>query len=261
MILTQDQIKKFETDGFLVITNFLTAETCDILKHESDDLLKTSLANNTASVFSNDLESYQYMFESESKIHHFMDSDGKTVNKLGHAVHKNEEFHQITFSEPIRQIAKSLDFVEPIVLQSMVIFKFPGAEELGIHRDETFLYVEPSKTLGFWIALEDVTEDNSCLEFVPGSHLTNSNPQRWVRDGNKMKFISLNKETSICKDIPIKVPCPKGTLILISGQVIHKSGANTSTRSRYAYTFHIIETHETKFPESNWMSGKGEKLF
>jgi hypothetical protein len=38
------------------------------------------------------------------------------------------------------------------------------------HQDATFLYTEPVKLVGFWIALEDATLENGCLWFAPGSH-------------------------------------------------------------------------------------------
>lgn len=38
------------------------------------------------------------------------------------------------------------------------------------HQDSTFLYTDPMKLLGFWIALEDATLENGCMHFIPGSH-------------------------------------------------------------------------------------------
>ena len=38
----------------------------------------------------------------------------------------------------------------------------------------------------------------------------------------------------------VAAPVKKGSLVLIHGQVLHKSGANHS--SRHAYTFHMMET-------------------
>jgi len=40
------------------------------------------------------------------------------------------------------------------------------------HIDASFLYAEPLKLMGFWIALEDATPENGCLWFVKGSHKT-----------------------------------------------------------------------------------------
>jgi ectoine hydroxylase-related dioxygenase (phytanoyl-CoA dioxygenase family) len=38
------------------------------------------------------------------------------------------------------------------------------------HQDGTFLFNEPLKIMGVWIALEDATIENGCLWFIPGSH-------------------------------------------------------------------------------------------
>ncbi len=38
------------------------------------------------------------------------------------------------------------------------------------HQDGTFLFNEPLKIMGVWIALEDATLENGCLWFIPGSH-------------------------------------------------------------------------------------------
>ena len=55
---------------------------------------------------------------------------------------------------------------------SMYIFKqakFGSA--VPPHQDSTFLHTSPTQTVvGLWLALEDATEDNGCLWFIPGSH-------------------------------------------------------------------------------------------
>jgi hypothetical protein len=42
-----------------------------------------------------------------------------------------------------------------------------------------------------------------------------------------------------------------GTLVVIHGNVLHKSEANRSLKSRYIYTFHIIEG-DAIYDEKNW---------
>lgn len=49
--------------------------------------------------------------------------------------------------------------------------KFPIQFLVTSHQDATFLYTEPlGRVMGMWIALEDATENNGCLWFIPGSH-------------------------------------------------------------------------------------------
>lgn len=43
-----------------------------------------------------------------------------------------------------------------------------------------------------------------------------------------------------------------GTLVLIHGNILHKSEKNTSHKSRNIYTFHVIEGEE-KYDERNWL--------
>ena len=46
--------------------------------------------------------------------------------------------------------------------------------------------------------------------------------------------------------------CAAGTLVLIHGNVLHASERNTSGKSRFVYTFHVIEG-ESVYDERNWL--------
>jgi len=58
-------------------------------------------------------------------------------------------------------------------------------------------------------------------------------------------------EVSINDDDFVQVEVEAGSLVLIHGSVVHKSEANRSERSRYAYTFHIIEGN-AEYDTLNW---------
>ena len=45
----------------------------------------------------------------------------------------------------------------------------------------------------------------------------------------------------------------KGSLVLIHGQVLHKSEANLSSKPRHAYTFHMVETQGSEYSPMNWL--------
>ena len=44
-----------------------------------------------------------------------------------------------------------------------------------------------------------------------------------------------------------------GTLVLIHGNLLHKSEKNLSQKGRIIYTFHIIEGQDSKYDERNWL--------
>lgn len=56
-------------------------------------------------------------------------------------------------------------------------------------------------------------------------------------------------------------PVAKGSLVIIHGEVVHRSEPNKSTCSRHAYTFHVIETDGVKYSPENWLQVGAEKSF
>ena len=97
------------------------------------------------------------------------------LNKIGHGLHliPDSSFQRYTRSDPVRQLLQNLGWRDPVVPQSMYIFKQPRGVG-GIvhsHQDATFLYTDPYPTcIGLWLALDDATLENGCLWVRPGSH-------------------------------------------------------------------------------------------
>lgn len=44
-----------------------------------------------------------------------------------------------------------------------------------------------------------------------------------------------------------------GSLVLIHGNILHKSEKNLSQKGRIIYTFHVIEGQGTCYDEKNWL--------
>ena len=101
----------------------------------------------------------------ECKIH--------ALNKAGHGMHVQPgAFHEYTTSAKIRNLVQELGWVDPVVPQSMYIFKQKRVgSAVTSHQDSTFLYTTPKQScLGLWLALHDATITNGCLWVRPGSH-------------------------------------------------------------------------------------------
>uniref|UniRef100_A0A8C2HND0 Phytanoyl-CoA dioxygenase domain-containing protein 1 n=1 Tax=Cyprinus carpio TaxID=7962 RepID=A0A8C2HND0_CYPCA len=52
-----------------------------------------------------------------------------------------------------------------------------------------------------------------------------------------------------------------GGAVLIHGEVVHRSAANTSDASRHVYTFHIMESQNTIWSPENWLQPTEELPF
>lgn len=128
--------------------------------------------------------------------------------------------------------------------------------------------------MGFWIALEDATRENGCLSFAPGSHRRTPIRQRFVRtEGGGTGFERIEegdqegrwprgfehdeKDSSVDVDEEYELGEVKaGTLVLIHGNLLHKSERNLSQNGRMIYTFHVIDGEES-YDQRNWLQIPG----
>jgi len=118
--------------------------------------------------------------------------------------------------------------------------------------------------VGFWYALEDATKENGCLSFAAGSHKRAAVKNRFVRVSEGGTGFIDNEGSQFPRDAEREDGTEEeeeqytlgevkaGTLVLIHGNLLHKSEKNTSLKSRNIYTFHVIEG-ENEYDERNWL--------
>lgn len=267
MRLTSQELADYKRAGFLVLADFVKAATCDELRARAGEMVSDFDPRGVAAIFSTHEQNRlanDYFLESAGKIHFFFEEDAflpdgtlkqnkeQSINKIGHALHDLDPiFNRFSRTPELRQLAADLELVDPLLLQSMYIFKQPRiGGEVGCHQDSTFLYTEPQNIIGLWFALEDATLENGCLWAIPGGHRLGLK-QRWRRGVSGMHFETFNSEPWLeDKLVPLEVR--KGSLILLHGLLPHKSLANRSARSRHAYTLHLIDANSTYAPD-NWL--------
>uniref|UniRef100_A0A1I7YFU6 Phytanoyl-CoA dioxygenase n=1 Tax=Steinernema glaseri TaxID=37863 RepID=A0A1I7YFU6_9BILA len=269
--------EKFDRDGFVVIDNVFTPEELDGLKKRMgeivDEMNPDDHPKSTFSTYDEDKHAADtYFLESADKIRFFYEEgsigeDGNLVvpkelafNKVGHALHwLDNTFKNFTFQNNVKEIIRKVGYEKPEIVQSMYIFKQPkigGA--VTDHIDGTFLQVEPiNNVMGVWIPVDDATQENGCLWFIPGSHKVNTVDYRFVRthttEPNKPLLTFRGRKLVFDQERFIPVPIKRGSLVLIHGLVAHKSEPNTSEKSRHAYTFHIVDSNNTVWCKDNWL--------
>ena len=271
--MTVNMVNFWKDNGYLIIENFKTNEECDELIQRSKELIEEQDFNNQQSVFDTISQTHNddnYFLESGDKIRFFFEEKAnlsenniKTnkqyiVNKIGHALHDlDDKFINFSKTEDLDNIAKAIGFKNPLLLQSMYIFKQPKiGGEVVCHQDSTFLITEPESTVGFWFALEDANKENGCLQVASGGH---KGPLRklFKRENNKMKMEELSNEPFPQTDTFVEVK--KGSLVLLHGRLPHYSCENKSLNSRHAYTLHVIDG-KTKYLNYNWLQRPNLKL-
>lgn len=271
--LTAGMQEAYARDGFLVVEGMVAAEDCDALMARAEELVAAFDPGTVSSVFSTRGQVHgrdSYFQESGDKIRFFFeeeafDAAGRlrqdkrlSINKIGHAQHDLDAvFRRFSRLPQLAALAMGLGLAEPLLLQSMYIFKQPRiGGEVGWHQDSTFLYTEPPSVVGLWFALEDATLENGCLWALPGGH---KGPlrERWRRDGAAMVMERLD-DTPWPQEGAVPLEVPKGTLVVLHGTLPHGSAPNRSDRSRHAYTLHLIDD-ACRYAADNWLQ-RGTEL-
>lgn len=218
----------------------------------------------------------------------------RALNKVGHGLHVADKvFETYSRSDKIARLVEQLGWRDPVLPQSMYIFKQPGiGGEVTSHQDSTFLYTTPRQTcLGLWLALHDATIDNGCLWVRPGSHQEpvrrqfTRNPA-YFEKGDKTEplmifrdLVSPEHEVDWEGKLPegswpppseglrdagfVPVECKAGDLVCFPGTLDHLSLPNTSQKPRHTFQLHLIEGPKagiTWSPE-NWLQVHGTSPF
>lgn len=144
------------------------------------------------------------------------------------------EIRPFVLSERIAGIARRLTGSRSMRLwHDHALIKMPGdSRETPWHQDLPYWPMDRPGALSCWLALDDVTEGNGCLQFVPESHKLGA-----------LKPISLAQPRSLfeqprarkyAKTEPAVMSMKAGSCTFHDGNTFHAAGANRTKRPRRA---------------------------
>ena len=271
-VLDKDRREAWERDGFVVLPGFVSPDRVESLRRRIDELVagyaSQGLPDGAATVFSTTEQTHaqdDWFLTSADVIRPFFengafDADGNLVapmdralNKMGHALHDlDPAFDQFSRTSDLASLVAELGVTDPLLLQSMVIFKPPRiGGEVVCHCDHSFLWTDPQTVVGLWFALDDATVANGCMWAIPGGHVGGART-RFRLDGTGGTTTDVLDSTPYDHGDLVPMEAEAGTLVAFHGCLPHWSGANTSDRPRLAYTLHVIDG-TAHYRADNWL--------
>lgn len=143
--------------------------------------------------------------------------------------------HDLATDDRLVSVARDLLGPDVKLLRSAAMFKPPGVgSEKGLHQDSAYYPVRPYDQVTTWIALDEATPENGCMEVLPGGHL----------DG-LLEHETREYETDIV--IPEEVgemqelPMGPGDVLFQHSLLPHRTAPNTTDRWRRAMIFMYMD--------------------
>ncbi len=259
----------FAQNGVAVFPDAVDAVALDGIRTRIRELVDEFDPDGVRTVFSTGDQSHgrdEYFLTSGDKTRFFFEDgvlsdDGnllvdkhQSLNKIGHAMHDlDPTFSEFCRSAPFTEATKAVGMADPLLLQSMVIFKNPEiGGEVTPHTDHTFLWTEPQSVIGFWLAIDEATEENGCLWALPGGHQIPVKSRFSRTASGDATEMTILDESPYPEDGWVPLPAAPGTLIALHGTLPHRSAPNVSDKSRLAFTLHCIEA-AAEYPATNWL--------
>ncbi|MCJ8330520.1 MAG: phytanoyl-CoA dioxygenase family protein [Lentisphaeria bacterium] len=147
-----------------------------------------------------------------------------------------------------------------ILWRSNFFIKNPGDKEIPWHSDQNYWPLEPKLNISAWIALEDSTIENSCVQVIPGSQ-KKSIPH--IPADPDMAFDEMADPDFFDESKAVSLEMKAGQFIIFNEKTLHHSYANTSDKRRLALAVRVTVpfvkvNSDELFPEHVNIALKGD---
>ncbi len=116
--------------------------------------------------------------------------------------------------------------------------KEPGSMENPWHQDGNFwTYIEPEVIVSVWIAIDETTIENGCLQIIPGAH-HKAIPH--IKAGESMILAEMADPRFVEEEKLVNLEMKPGEFILFNERTLHRSEPNRSDLPRTGMVARII---------------------
>lgn len=234
--LTPEQIASYRDNGFLVVPEFLTREELAVWREAVDDAVARREDRKLADDRWHSGDSY-YDHVFIQRINLWQDHAG---------------MRHLMLDARLGQVAAELAGVDGIrIWHDQALIKPSWGNATAWHLDTPYWSFFSRDAITIWVALDNVTLENGCLYFIPGTHrlATYDNVGIGENMGDLFKvYPDWGKQKATA------VPMEAGSCSFHNGLVAHGAGANMTPGYRRAMTCAYMPDGSTFNGQQNVLS-------
>jgi phytanoyl-CoA hydroxylase len=241
--LSKNQIEDYQTNGFLIIENFLSAEELENWRMAVTTAVKERAGQK--------MPGKEIKIGEDDGINEDAEYFGKVFDQLLNLWQTNEKVKKLMVDERIGKMAAQLAGVDGIrIWHDQALIKRPWANPTAWHLDNPFWSFYDKNSISIWVALDDATLENGCLYFIPGSHKKTTFKNSSI--GRNMDGI-FDVYPELSKSRPVAAPMKAGSCSFHNGLTVHGANANMTNGFRRAMTCSFM-------PDGNVFNGQANIL-
>ena len=251
--LTAEDVACYQEHGYLAMEGLLTAEEVEAAKAALSELIaRPDLAEGGVQV---QIEP----FYRDGHVDERTTDPELRVRKIWLFAGLEPRLGAIAAHPKLMPVLDQLIGAGHRMIQDMALIKppFHGSEKPW-HQDAAYFDFAPlGGIVGVWIALDEATVANGCMQVVPGTHLQGPVPHFHVRDCQVA-------DDKVQVDRAVVVPLKPGGALFFSGLMHHGTPPNLSGDRRRALQYHYaaancrnmtIQEHAELFNEGGAYAG------
>lgn len=224
--LTEEQMRQFETEGYLIVKGVFRPEEVEEIRWTFDEIAQTTVPGY-----------FEPDFQTET------DDPLKRYPRVLHPHRFNPLAKQYMLHPGVLAILEELYGEEALAAQSMFYYKPPGSRGQALHQDNFYLKVEPGNCIAAWTAIDRCDEENGCMLLVPK---TNRYDIVCPETSDSAESFTSHYVKPPKEEKPIPALMEPGDVLFFNGNLIHGSYRNKSKeRFRRAFICHYANASAT----------------
>jgi phytanoyl-CoA hydroxylase len=223
MLLTDQQVEEFHTNGFILLKQFADPKRCDDIR---------KLATNHL---------YEMVEPIESEEEYQQRRSGTKTTRRLRQVYDREPLFKAWMRDPeMYPILEQLLGETPVLLlahHNSIMTKLPHISSVTTwHQDIRYWHFENDNLLSVWLSLGNEYLENGLLEFIPGSHKMKFRADQFDVNAGFRDDLPENK-TIIANRVHYELN--KGDVVLFHAKTLHYANKNVSDEPKISFVYSL----------------------